>query len=200
MPTFNTDGIEENTRLLKENSDTLESLIASTNSLITAGNAQITEVNTKISDARTDFIAGRVRRAGGKMALTTSQTGVFQIMNPVGSGKVFTIWGFTLASDATVDFQFSFDATLGGTPVDHVPYSPNRAVTSSTSALVKSTTGGATGGTILSPIHRIVANQETVRDFNVVLTPGQSMDARITMGAVSMAAFYVTCSWSEDPA
>lgn len=196
----NTDQIESLLSALGGNTDTVEALLSAIGGNTDTLETLLGDINNKTPDLRTDFMAGRIRTAGGKVSLSAGQTGAFQLSNPAGSGKVFTVANFYLACDMNVDVSFSFDSVLGGTPVVLSPFNPNRASSGAASAVTRSTTGGASGGTLLSPVYRIPANIPMMQDFPVVLLPGQSVETRIAIGALSNAAFYVSATWAEDPA
>lgn len=158
--------------------------------------ASLANIDAKTSDIRQDFEAGRVRVAGGKLTIPTAGTGRFQIRNPTGSGRVVTVLEFTLAATASVDVGYAIDTTLT-TPTVYSPFAPNRAVAVTTVAVASGTTAGATGGTNLSPVTRIGADEPYKSEFTTVLLPGQAISAVASAG-LSEVGFYASVVWTED--
>lgn len=174
---------------------------AATEAGIQQVNAQITEVNAKTPDVRTDFMAGRIRTAGGRAAVASAAMGVFQLQNPAGSGKVCTLLDFTLASDVNADAGFRVDGVVAS-PTVLPPFMPNRAYEgfATTSGIARMGVAGySSPGTTLSPIYRLPANFPVQKDFVVVLLPGMTVSVNVTAAALGALVFYVSASWSEDP-
>ena len=145
-----------------------------------------------------DFTLGRVRAAGSKLSGASGGTGYYCRTTPTGSGKVVTLNDFTLATDNASDVAFRFDTVLASATT-LTAFAPNRAVAGSTVAVAATSTAAPTAaGTTLSPIYRLAANIALHQDFPVVLAPGQSVAAVVTVPALGTAtAFYVTASWIE---
>jgi hypothetical protein len=180
---------------------TMDQVIANSdqsNTHLSQINSNIEEFNAKTSDQRTDFMAGRIRTAGGKLSVASNNVGAFQLSNPVGSSRVITLWKTLVSCDYSIDVAFSFDATLAGTPVTHAVTNPNRATSVPITGTFRGSVGATTGGTTLSPIYRVLANRPETIDFITVILPGQSVEAKISAPTLNAAAFYASCIWSED--
>lgn len=163
--------------------------------------AETAELNAKTPDARTDFMAGRIRTAGGKVTVGSNNTGVFQLANPTGSGKVLTLLDFTLATDSNADVSFRTDGTVNN-PTIVEAFMPNRAYegVATTSGIARQGANGySVAGRQLSPIYRLGGNQPLQQPFTVVLLPGMSVSVAVQAASLQTMAFYCTGTWAEDP-
>lgn len=144
------------------------------------------------------FIAGRYRSAGGKQPVGSGATGCLQIANPSGSGAVVTITEFMLTCSQNADVTFVFDATVTN-PTLITPFNPHRAYAAApTLAVVRRGGSGYTGGTVLSPVYRLAADRSLDKPYTLVLMPGQSVLAAISVPTLGSADFYASSTWVEE--
>lgn len=179
----------------------LEETLQQVRTAAQAVQTQITELNAKSPDTRTDFIAGRIRTAGGQQAVAANTTGCFHLGNPTGSGKVLTVVDFILATDMVGNATFWFDSTIT-TPTNVAAFNPNRAYDGAglTTVGVSQRGTGRTGGSQISPVYLLPNSIPVHQDFPLVLLPGMSVLVAVTSPALSALNFFVTCTWAEDPA
>jgi hypothetical protein len=172
-----------------------------TQATLEAVRVQIADLNAKTGDLLTDFAAGRIRSAGGKVSMSTGTTGSLTLRNPSGSGKVFTLQEFYLACDGNADVTFRFDATFA-TSTNVAAFMPHRAYEGTgmpTAAITTTSTSNPSGGTPLSVVYRLGANQPFMQQFVVVLLPGMSISVSVTAPGLSSATLYAAATWAEDP-
>lgn len=140
---------------------------------------------------------GRAFSAGAKVAIGAGGTGAIRLENPAGSGRTIMIFRFVFASDMDdVDVQFVKNPTqAGGTVVE--PFGLNFIQSVEPVAAVHSGVDILSAGTLLSPLLLLGARVSAIRDLPLVIGPGMSAAAQLSIGALANADFYGSVFWYE---
>lgn len=146
-----------------------------------------------------EYLAGGQLFIGGAVVSVTNNTGVFQLLNPTGSGKTILLQKLFLASQSDLDVMFRKNTTVNSpTVVTPDPLNFASAVTSI--AEVRTGATGSTGGTGLSPVARLLANVTTEFEWPLLIPAGQSVSAQFQAGLLNTVVCYATAVWAEIPA
>ena len=155
---------------------------------------QLTQLKTA---QEIDFINAGILYVGGAKVSVTNNTGVIQLLNPVGSGKTIQIRRFFVACSVDIDINF----VKGGTVNASTPRTPsNLNLASNNVSVAKINTGttGITGGTQFGPTGRLLANVTAPYSLPVLIPPGFQIAATfLATGILTATDCYVSVVWAE---
>lgn len=201
------DGVEGGLASLLAAVDGLEGLAATLNGLVTTVRDTVYRrtdplptggaIIGYVADAFARYVEeGKTFMAGARLALAAGQTGTFSLVNPTGSGKTLYLTGLELAADMNADATLVINpATTPGAA--QAATNQHQAFSTVASAQVKAGVGAPTGGTAMSTVLRLPANQPVLRQQLLILPAGKSLAVSAAPSTLAASVLYASFRWLE---